>query len=350
MASPGPDGHYHNGHRAFLQAFLARPTLTFDDAKPILAKIMSIHERRSILPNDVTYQDFESYINTINLAAEDYEYEIRSTYPQKANRRSHDSRLYSLVNTTSDPQTQLATSYTPDEIAFVKRVLDAMFDTNNTQNKEVMAVKGMDALRLAKPPRERESAVGSTQNTQVTNPTGITQDRAEKLLGELVQEHRFERSRAGFYSLSPRQLMELRGWLVETYNEEEEEWQRIKTCDGCKEIVTVGLRCTNRECPSRFHDFCANAFFRTRTDKKCPTCKTDWTGDKFVGERAVGGGAVRSNTRPSTNSASNPRHSNGTSQARRRRSAVQEEDDLDEEEEEDLDEEEEDADADAMSD
>lgn len=121
----------------------------------------------------------------------------------------------------------------------MKRVLDAMFETNNTQSKEVMAVKGMDALRLAKPPRDRESAVGSTQNTQGTSSTGITQDRAEKLLGELVDEDRFEKSRAGFYSLSPRQLMELRGWLVETYNEEEEEWQRIKSCNGCKEIVTV---------------------------------------------------------------------------------------------------------------
>lgn len=310
----------------------------------------------------MTYEDFDSYINTMNLAAEHYEYEIRSTYPQKAERRNPDTRLYSLVNTTSDPQTQLATSYTPDEIAFVKRVLDAMFETNNTQNKEVMAVKGMDALRLAKAPRDRESAVGSTQNTQGTNSTGITQDRAEKLLGELVDEDRFEKSRAGFYSLSPRQLMELRGWLVETYNEEEEEWQRIKSCNGCKEIVTVvrvsgpegehqwrmelttyfkGLRCTNRECPSRFHDFCANAFFRTHTDKKCPTCKTDWTGDKFVGERALGGGAVRSNTRPSTNGALNSRQSNGTSQARRRRSMMQEDD---------LDGEEEDADADAMSD
>lgn len=148
-------------------------------------------------------------------------------------------RVFALVNTTSDPQTQLATLYTPDEIAFVKRVLDAMFDTNNTYNKEVMAVKGMDALRLAKPSRERESAVGSTQNMQGTTAVGITQDRAEKLLGELVDEDRFEKSRAGFYSLSPRQLMELRGWLIETYNEEEEEWQRIKSCEGCKEIVTV---------------------------------------------------------------------------------------------------------------
>lgn len=52
-----------------------------------------------------------------------------------------------------------------------------------------------------------------------------------------------------------------------------------------------------------------------------------------MGERALTGGAVRSNTRPSTN---------GTLQAQGRRSTMQEEDDLDEEEE--------DADADAIFD
>jgi hypothetical protein len=144
-----------------------------------------------------------------------------------------------MVNTTSDLQTQLATSYTPDEIAFVKRVLDAMFETNNTQNREVMAVKGLEAMKLAKAPRDHESAVGATQNTQGSAAMGITQDRAEKILDQLVDEDRFEKSRRGFYSLSPRQLMELRGWLVETYNEEDDEWQRIKSCEGCKEIVTV---------------------------------------------------------------------------------------------------------------
>lgn len=37
------DSQYNNSNRAFLQAFLARSTLTFDEAKPILAAISSLH-------------------------------------------------------------------------------------------------------------------------------------------------------------------------------------------------------------------------------------------------------------------------------------------------------------------
>lgn len=34
---------YNDGNRAFLQAFMARSTLTFEEAKPVLAAIFSAH-------------------------------------------------------------------------------------------------------------------------------------------------------------------------------------------------------------------------------------------------------------------------------------------------------------------
>lgn len=45
MSSDGedvPEPDYTNGNRAFVQAFLARGTLTFKDAKPLLARIFTI--------------------------------------------------------------------------------------------------------------------------------------------------------------------------------------------------------------------------------------------------------------------------------------------------------------------
>lgn len=44
------EAQYNNTNRAFLQAFLARSTLTFDDAKPILAAIFTAHGKLSLSP------------------------------------------------------------------------------------------------------------------------------------------------------------------------------------------------------------------------------------------------------------------------------------------------------------
>jgi hypothetical protein len=110
-----------------------------------------------------------------------------------------------------------------------------------------MAIKSMEASsKLSKAPRNRESnvsALGDTQ-TQATQSAGasITVKAAEDVLDKMVKEGWFHKSRPGYISLTARALMELSGWLVETYNEEDEEegeWQRIKFCEACRDIVTV---------------------------------------------------------------------------------------------------------------
>ena len=152
------------------------------------------------------------------------------------------------MNSASDPITQLATIHTPDEISFLKRVLDAMFETYNTKRQEVMAINSMQAMKLAKAPNDdrRESQNGATQGS---SGHGVTLVQAEKMLKTLVEEGWFEKSRKGYYSLSPRALMELRGWLIETYNapdeedeEEEEQLPKIKYCYACKDLITVVSR------------------------------------------------------------------------------------------------------------
>ena len=37
------DSQYNNSNRLFLQAFIARSTLTFEEAKPLLAAIFTAH-------------------------------------------------------------------------------------------------------------------------------------------------------------------------------------------------------------------------------------------------------------------------------------------------------------------
>jgi hypothetical protein len=43
MATALSEDAYNDSNRAFLQAFMARSTMTFEEAKPILAAIFSAH-------------------------------------------------------------------------------------------------------------------------------------------------------------------------------------------------------------------------------------------------------------------------------------------------------------------
>ena len=203
-------------------------------------------EKRETLPEDVTETDFNAYITAANNAISPFDFEIRSTFHQTSRKR-----VFALVNSTSDPITQLATTHSADEISFLKRVLDAMFETYNTPRHEVMAITSMQAVRLHKPPSEdrRETQNGSA--TQGSAGQGLTMMQAEKMLKTLVEEGWFEKSRKGYYSLSPRALMELRGWLMESYNDPGEDAEdgdgdhvlKIKQCYACREIITiVGFR------------------------------------------------------------------------------------------------------------
>lgn len=49
MATSMYEGGYNDSNRAFLQAFMARSTMTFDEAKPVLAAIFSAQGISSIL-------------------------------------------------------------------------------------------------------------------------------------------------------------------------------------------------------------------------------------------------------------------------------------------------------------
>jgi hypothetical protein len=160
-----------------------------------------------------------------------------------------------------------------------------------------MAVDEGQAVRASRPARRESNINGNNddddENEQEDGAAATAGRRLKhsevlSLLSSLVAEGWLDKSRDGFFSLTPRSLMELWSWLVATYNDEADpEWQRIKFCEACKEIVTYGQRCNNPDCTIRLHDICEDGFWRTRPDKKCPKCGTAWEGNHFVGERAV---------------------------------------------------------------
>ncbi|KAJ4993075.1 RING-like domain-containing protein [Stagonosporopsis vannaccii] len=280
-------------HRAFLQSFFTHGVMTVDELKPVLAALMTAHDPGRPFPvGDVTQSGFITpIIQTINARIEPYDFEIRHSRHQQTKEIT-----YALVNKTSDAMTQLATRFSASEIAFIRRLLDAMFETHNTRSRETMAVKQMEASQLARPRRSRQSQAASLPDddgqTQATD-SGITIGEADAVLETLVAEGFLQLSKARYYSLAPRALMELHSYLKETYNEtaedeDDEPTIRIRDCEGCREIVTFGIRCNNRECGVRWHDRCANQYYsgRSAEGKRCPQCKTVCGGNVYVGERA----------------------------------------------------------------
>ncbi|KAI0882790.1 Nse1 non-SMC component of SMC5-6 complex-domain-containing protein [Annulohypoxylon maeteangense] len=303
---------YDDSNRAFLQAFMARGTLTFKQAQPILAAIFTAAETTAFarraredpdnpepIPttaNQVTRDDFDSYVSAASEAASAFDYEIRS-----ATHQATKERVYALVNVAGDPLTQMATLRTPEENAFVKRVVDAMFERYNSPRLEMCCLDGMQANKLRTAPREVEENGGEGGNENgdgngegasmvVGGTRGLKSSEVENVMRNMVDEGWFERSPKGFYSLAPRALIELRAWLVDAYNDpdaEPDEWQRVKFCEACREIVTVGQRCAERDCNVRLHDICQDAFWRMRGERKCPKCSKEWNVCRAGGWRAM---------------------------------------------------------------
>ncbi|KAK4125497.1 hypothetical protein N657DRAFT_654159 [Parathielavia appendiculata] len=294
---PLPAG-YSDVNRAFLQAFMARGTLTFREGQRLLAAIQSASEGGShIDPASITMDEFQNFIRTARDAVEPLDFDIRNTRDQIRG----GERVWAFINAHSDPATQLSTTHTPEEVAYVKRLLDAMFEQYNTPRMEVMAVDEGQALRVSRPAARRESNMNGNDNDDeehqedgaaaAATGRGLKHSEVLSLLSSLVAEGWLDKSLNGFYSLTPRSLMELWSWLVATYNESDadadDDWQRIKFCEACKEIVTYGQRCNEPNCTIRLHDICEDGFWRTRPERKCPKCSTPWEGNHYVGERAV---------------------------------------------------------------
>lgn len=125
----------------------------------------------------------------------------------------------------------------------------------------------------------------------------------------LVPNRAPHRNRNQWYTLAPRALLELSDYLKTIYDPEPDPEDSadapaekfIKTCHLCTEILTIGQRCDDYDCPLRMHNPCAKVLFERTPEPHCPRCKKPWSGESPVGEKAAsrlhirrpGGGGAR---------------------------------------------------------
>ncbi|KAF3927526.1 hypothetical protein AA313_de0202460 [Arthrobotrys entomopaga] len=271
---------YGNVHRAFLQAVLIRPFIDIEEGRELLAAIKSVETGTDVPASAIPVKDVSEVIHAIQNTISRFDLDLRDMLDQEDGKR-----YYALINSANDEIIRFATTHTPDEISFFKRLLDEMFDTSNTIYAEIMAVTSMRAISLNKnPPSERENRVITTEDTNGGEATqivagagvGLTKQEAEDCLTRFVDEGWLECDVAGFHYLSTRALLELEIYLKETYNVEEEEENE----DG---TVTKGIKKMRIK----------HCHFFAKAALQCPKCRKEWRGEAVGPKASKGAGGGR---------------------------------------------------------
>ncbi|KAL5490279.1 hypothetical protein ACEPAI_5112 [Sanghuangporus weigelae] len=171
--------------------------------------------------------------------------------------------MYAITNTKGDEVAQLASDYSPAEIAFFKAVVEQIM----LSVRHAYSVSSILALREA-------SHLKSFQ---------MTKSQAEVILTSLVARGWLVKSKRGRYSLGTRSILELSNYLKNTYDETD-----LLECVVCMELVTKGYMCPTANCNAPLHKHC---YSHVRRRNLCPKCQQEWGEDQSelipIGEDAI---------------------------------------------------------------
>jgi hypothetical protein len=109
----------------------------------------------------------------------------------------------------------------------MRTLLIAIFDTSNSVHEEVFAVRSTEASNLCS-----------------RNGHGLTKTAGEAAIQAFIREGWLEKSRNGFITVTERALLELKGYVMEMFNDIDDDGEeggrvdKMRTCNGCQEIVT----------------------------------------------------------------------------------------------------------------
>ncbi|KAF7363384.1 Non-structural maintenance of chromosomes element 1 [Mycena sanguinolenta] len=309
--------------RLFLQAVLSRGVLSGKLAQTLWAKskdaVMAADDSLEI-PHSDTREEWDAFVIKVNQALDPLDLEFRHLQEETSGREMY--AIYTKspkVNRKGDEIAQMATDYTPGEIAFFK----AMVGTLLRRLAQSNPLAKVEQIMLA--PRESFSisSLAALREVSALKPkSNMSKTQAEVVLASFVAKGWLLKSKQvvlsnprGRYSLSARALLELEPYLKSTYSDE------ILECLICNEIMTKGVACPIANCKVRMHFHCFIKY--TSRNRKCPTCASDWPGTDPKNMGPVGEGAVR----------------DGDDGKRRVRKSVENSDDDEEEENEEMDDE-----------
>ncbi|KAJ6630738.1 Nse1 non-SMC component of SMC5-6 complex-domain-containing protein [Mycena sp. CBHHK59/15] len=248
--------------RLFLQAVLSRGVLSGKLAQTLWEKskdaVMAADDSLDI-PHTEDRDEWNAFVKKVNDSLDPLDLEFRHLQEELTGRE-----MYAIVNRKDDEIAQMATDYTPGEIAFFK----AMVEQIMLAPRESFSISSLAALREI-------SALKPKSN--------MSKSQAEVVLASFVATGWLLKSKRGRYSLSTRALLELLPYLKSTYPDE------ITECTICLEIMTKGVACPTPNCKVRMHYHCHTKWMARH--RECTTCNKDWPAEAKdmvpIGEGAV---------------------------------------------------------------
>ncbi|KZO89946.1 hypothetical protein CALVIDRAFT_543134 [Calocera viscosa TUFC12733] len=169
--------------------------------------------------------------------------------------------MIAIVNTKGDAIAQVATEFSPNEIAYFRLIVECIM----LAPSESFSLSSIAAIK--------ESA---------NLPSKMTKTEAESTLNAFVSKGWLVKSKRGRYSLSTRSLLELQTYLKTTFEDE------VLDCTICMEMVTKGIACSTARCKTRMHMHCYDDY-KLKKRRVCPNCQSPWEELRLipVGEDAV---------------------------------------------------------------
>ncbi|KAI6150360.1 Nse1 non-SMC component of SMC5-6 complex-domain-containing protein [Pisolithus tinctorius] len=247
--------------RLFLQAVFSRGILSYNHALVLWEKcvdaVKAANPALDVHASD-RRQEWDAFVNRINDSLNPLDLEFRHVLDEETGKE-----MYAVVNTRGDEIAQMATDYSPTEIAYFRAVVEQIMLAPN----ECYSLSSLAALREV--------------NALKTN---MTKSQAETILNSLVARGWLLKSKRGRYSLSTRALLELSPYLKSNYPDE------CLECTICMEIVTRGVACNTPACQTRIHHHCFRRL-PAKQARSCPTCQCNWPQDgrtlRPIGEAAI---------------------------------------------------------------
>ncbi|KAF9780554.1 Nse1 non-SMC component of SMC5-6 complex-domain-containing protein [Thelephora terrestris] len=246
--------------RLFLQALVSRRVVTKPLARILLKKcVEAVKAAKEDL--DIHIPDNDDSLNTfvinLNASLDKLDLEIVPFVDGLTG-----SQVYVLANRKGDEIAQVASDYSPAELAYFKLLVEMIITAPNSS----YCLSSLAALR-------------ESQTLKAT----FTKTHAERILDTFVARGWLHKSKKGRFSLTTRSIVELQTYIANTFPND------VLHCTVCHEMVFRGIRCHTRNCEGILHSHCYAAYKRTR--QMCPVCEASWGGDSEGKLKKIGEGA-----------------------------------------------------------